>query len=161
MSWVDGKSTPQHYQINLHIPALLPGAALLLHYSVCAVILCYDLIILPVVFQVGKSYKAPYDNCTQYTCTESGGQFSLTSTVKVCLPFEESNCVPVSISELEKRPPEMSCAIALGDFFTLSTLFLDLFESTILFEGNTLFQLSMDCPGKHKKSICEQCTHFL
>ncbi|XP_015719727.1 mucin-5B-like isoform X1 [Coturnix japonica] len=75
-----------------------------------------------VTIEVGKSYKAPYDNCTQYTCTESGGQFSSTTTVKVCLLFEQSNCVPVHISELEKKPPEMSRAIALGDFFTLSTL---------------------------------------
>lgn len=102
VSLVDVKSMSQHYQIDLNILALLPGAVLLLHYSVCIVILCCDLFILPVVFQVGKSYKASYDNCTQYTCTESGGQFSLTSTVKVCLPFEESNCVPVSILELEK-----------------------------------------------------------
>ncbi|GAB0190059.1 mucin-2 [Grus japonensis] len=50
-----------------------------------------------VTIEVGKSYKAPYDNCTQYTCTESAGQFSLTSTVKVCLPFEESNCVPGTV----------------------------------------------------------------
>lgn len=119
MSLVDVKSASQHYQIDLNIPALLPGAVLLLHYSACIVILCYDLFILSVVFQVGKSYKAPYDNCTQYTCTESGGQFSLTSTVKVCLPFEESNCVPVSILELGKKPLEMSHTIALGDFFTL------------------------------------------
>lgn len=53
-------------------------------------------------YQVGKSYKDPYDNCTQYTCTESAGQFSLTSTIKVCLPFEEANCVPVSILQPEK-----------------------------------------------------------
>ncbi|OXB72764.1 UNVERIFIED_CONTAM: hypothetical protein H355_006207 [Colinus virginianus] len=50
-----------------------------------------------VTIEVGKSYKAPYDNCTQYTCSKSGGQFSLTSTVKVCLPFEESNCVPGTV----------------------------------------------------------------
>ncbi|XP_015719728.1 mucin-5B-like isoform X2 [Coturnix japonica] len=36
-----------------------------------------------VTIEVGKSYKAPYDNCTQYTCTESGGQFSSTTTVKI------------------------------------------------------------------------------
>ncbi|KAJ7411355.1 hypothetical protein BTVI_50229 [Pitangus sulphuratus] len=50
-----------------------------------------------VTIEVGKSYKDPYDNCTQYTCTESAGQFSLTSTVKVCLPFEEANCVPGTV----------------------------------------------------------------
>ncbi|NXP39341.1 MUC5B protein, partial [Leiothrix lutea] len=50
-----------------------------------------------VTIEVGKSYKDPYDNCTHYTCTESAGQFSLTSTIKVCLPFEEANCVPGTV----------------------------------------------------------------
>ncbi|OWK58541.1 Mucin-5B [Lonchura striata] len=50
-----------------------------------------------VTIEVGKSYKDPYDNCTQYTCTESAGQFSLTSIIKVCLPFEEANCVPGTV----------------------------------------------------------------
>ena len=55
----------------------------------------------------------------------------------------------------------MSRAIALGDFFTFSTFLLGLFESIIPFEGNMLFLLSMDCPGKHNRSIYEQRTHFL
>lgn len=78
-------------------------------------------------------------------CTESGGLFSLTSTVKVCLPFEESNCVPVSILAPEKKKlSEMSPASALGGFYTVLNescqCFLTFLSWSSLCERNVLFQ---------------------
>lgn len=91
-------------------------------------------------YQVGKSYKDPYDNCTQYTCTESAGQFSLTSTIKVCLPFEEANCVPVSILQPEKGFCNEPWCWPGNYICCFEWVFLDLFH-VILFEGNVLLQL--------------------
>lgn len=101
---------------------------------------CYYYLFFSCFYQVGKSYKDPYDNCTQYTCTESAGQFSLTSTIKVCLPFEEANCVPVSILQPEKGFCNEPWCWPGNYICCFEWVFLDLFH-VILFEGNVLLQL--------------------
>jgi len=101
---VSSSQTSQYIQSDMNNPVPLPVPGLYYSCIIPFLLLCYIELGFFFLFfcQVGKTYKAPYDNCTQYSCIESAGHFSLTSMVKVCLPFEESNCVPVSILEPEK-----------------------------------------------------------
>uniref|UniRef100_A0A8C4YB16 MUC5A protein n=1 Tax=Gopherus evgoodei TaxID=1825980 RepID=A0A8C4YB16_9SAUR len=51
-----------------------------------------------VTIEVGKIYKLLEDNCTLYNCTQSSGQFVLTSTIISCPVFDPSNCVPGTVA---------------------------------------------------------------
>ncbi|XP_060132764.1 mucin-5B-like [Zootoca vivipara] len=50
-----------------------------------------------VAIEVGKTYKDPQDNCTQYLCTRVSDQFILSTTIISCPVFDRSNCVPATI----------------------------------------------------------------
>uniref|UniRef100_A0A8C0JGN5 MUC5A protein n=1 Tax=Chelonoidis abingdonii TaxID=106734 RepID=A0A8C0JGN5_CHEAB len=51
-----------------------------------------------VTIEVGKTYNVLEDNCTLYNCTQSSGQFVLTSTIISCPVFDPSNCVPGTVA---------------------------------------------------------------
>ncbi|CAM4571963.1 unnamed protein product [Lepidochelys olivacea] len=51
-----------------------------------------------VTVEVGKTYKVLEDNCALYNCTQSSGQFVLTSTIISCPEFDPSNCVPGTVA---------------------------------------------------------------
>lgn len=48
--------------------------------------------------QSGETWSPPENMCKHYTCIKSGESFSLFSSHVICPPFQQHNCLPVSIT---------------------------------------------------------------
>lgn len=77
--------------------------------------------------QQGQTWSPPENKCEHYTCIKSGE--TLTITHVVCLPFQQSSCVPVSItySEINKYRSKVGIGVKImrKDLLWCSVVHLD------------------------------------